>query len=184
MKKNDFKNFSNERKIKFVEFFIINFNYIHPVKHLYILSLIFLIGSCTLNSDQEASLSEATKKYIEARNEAILVTYTAYTHPNVLKYYLDRGHDAFKDKFKVSTGEYAVILRNGNIRYTEVEGDEIQVQYDYAGINEFSMRRRRGRKISIYALSSDNGKSWHFLDKNDYWNDDIIAPENRLIKKR
>lgn len=156
-----------------------------PVKHLYILSLLFLIASCSLNSDQEAALSKATKEYIESRNEAVLVTYTAYTHPNALKYYLDRGHDAFKNKFELATGEYSVILRNGNIRYTEVQGDEIQVQYNYAGVNEFSTRRRRrGRKISIYALSSDNGKSWHFLDRADYWNDKIIAPENRLIKKR
>jgi Tfp pilus assembly protein PilP len=154
------------------------------VKHLYILSLLFLIASCSLNSDQEAALSMATKEYIEARNEAILVTYTAYTHPNALKYYLDRGHDAFKNKFRVTTGENAVELRNGNIRHTEVKGNEIQVQYNYAGVNEFSLRRRRGRKISIFALSSDNGKSWHFLDKNDYWNDAIIAPEDRLIKKR
>lgn len=163
---------------------IVKFSYIHTVKNLYILSLLLLITSCTLNSEQEASLSKATKEYIDSRNEGILITYAAYTHPNVLKFYLDQGHDAFKKRFKRTTGENTTNLRNGNIRYTEVSGKNIHVKYDYVGMNNFSYRGRRARKVSIYALSSDDGKSWHFIDGTDYWNDKIISSKNRLIKER
>lgn len=153
------------------------------MKKLYLFGLLLFIGSCSLNSDQEASLNNAMSSYIDARNDGNLIAYTALTHPNVIAYYKDRGDDSFMNRFDLNEGENSLFLQDGNIRETESSGDNIHVKYEFVGINEMSLETKPER-VGIIAISSDDGKSWHFLDEYDYWNDDIIKPNDRLITTR
>jgi len=157
------------------------FTYIHTVKIVYLLSLLLIVSSCSLNADQEAALNKSTTAYIDARNQGILITYTAMTHPNAIAYYKDRGDEDFMNHFELSSGENSLFLQDGNIWQTESKDKNIHVKYEFIGIDEFDFEARP-RKVVIYALSSDDGVSWHFLDEFDYYLDDIIASKDRLIK--
>lgn len=158
------------------------FPYIHTVKHFYLFLLLFIIGSCSLNATQESALNQSKNEYVGARNEGVIISYVAYTHPNVVGYYKELGDKAFIDKFDLKVGVGALYLQDGSIKETNWDGDKIQVKYDFLGVFETQYRLERNL-VSIYALSADDGKTWHFLEQEDYFNDKIIKPKDRLIKK-
>jgi hypothetical protein len=153
------------------------------VKHIYLFALLLILGSCTLSSDQEQSLQHAVQEYIDARNEGILVIYTGYTHPNALDYYLSQSDEAFTDRFDLTPGPKTLFLQDGTMRDTEWDGDNIHIRYEFLGINEMDFNTQT-RIVNIYAISIDDGASWHFMDEVDYMNDRIMKPKYRLIKKQ
>ncbi|MFT6921608.1 MAG: hypothetical protein ACJA1C_000605 [Crocinitomicaceae bacterium] len=159
-----------------------NFTYIHTVKHFYFFILLFIIGSCSLNAAQESALNQSKNEYIGARNEGVIISYVAYTHPNVVGFYKDLGDEAFIERFDLHVGVGSLFLQDGSIKETNWDGDNIQVKYEFMGILETEFRYE-GDPVFIYALSADDGKSWHFLEEKDYFNSKIIKPKDRLIKK-
>ena len=159
-----------------------NFTYIHTVKHLCLFILLFAIGSCSLNSTQEDSLNQAKNKYIEARNKGIIITYVEFTHPKVVRYYKDLGDNVFIDRFDLEVGVGSLFLQDGAIKETNWDGDNIHVKYEFLGVLETEFRLE-GSQEFIYAMSGDDGKSWHFVEEKDYYNDKIIKAKDRLIKK-
>ena len=158
------------------------FTYIHPVKHFYLFVLLFFIGSCSLNATQEAALNHAKIEYIGARNEGVIITYVAFTHPNVVGYYKDLGDNKFIERFDLNSGVGSLFLQDGSIKETDWDGDNIHVKYEFLGVLETEFRLE-GTQVFIYALSADDGKTWHFLEQKDYYNDKIIKAKDRLIQK-
>lgn len=151
------------------------------MKVLYLFALLLALGACTLNSDQEQALNRSLKEYIDARNGGFLVVYTGFTHPNALDYYLEQGDEEFKERFDLTPNPKSFYLQDGTVRETEWDGDNIHVRYEFVGVNEYDLSLR-SKIFSIYAISIDDGASWHFIDKIDYMNDKIISPKYRLIK--
>jgi hypothetical protein len=161
-----------------------NFVYIHTVKFIYIFGLLLLVFSCSLNGAQEKSLNEAEKAYVKARNNGDLISYTSYVHPNALAYYKNKGDQDFIDKFSLTGVDDAGVsyLQDGKVLDTESKGNEIHVKFEYLNIVDM-IYEVQANAVDIYAVSMDDGTSWHFLDGEDYHNNGIIKSENRLIKE-
>ena len=68
-------------------------------------------------------------------------------------------------------------MTDGNVKEVESEKDIIHVKYDFYDSNE----HEKGR-IVIYALSKNDGKSWFFIEADDYFNDYIFPESKRLIR--
>ena len=160
------------------------FVYIHTVKFFYIFGLLLLILSCSLNGAQEKALNQAEKAYVNARNTGDLISYTSFVHPNALAYYKDKGDKAFIEKFSLNTvDEFSVAyLQDGKMLDVESRGNEIHVKFEYLSVVDTGYEAQ-AIPVDIYALSVDDGTSWHFLDGEDYHNNGIIKLENRLIKE-
>lgn len=75
-----------------------NFTYIHTVKHFYFFILLIIIGSCSLNATRESALNQSKNEYIGAINEGIIISYVAYTHPNVVCYFKDLGDEVLLNR--------------------------------------------------------------------------------------
>lgn len=159
-----------------------NFTYIHTVKHFYFFILLFIIGSCSLSAAQESALNQSKNEYVGARNECVIISYVAYTHPNAVGYYKDLGDDAFIKEFDLHVSAGTFFLQDGSIKETNWDGDNIQVKYEFLGVLETEFRYEAD-PVFIYALSADDGETWHFLEQKDYLNNKIIKPKDRLIKK-
>lgn len=121
--------------------------------------------------------------YINARNEGIATAYVAYTHPNAVAHYQALGDSTFKSKFSLSDVNKQAFLQDGTIREIESKGNKIHVLYSFTGvfISEFDTYKS-DREMEIFAISEDSGHSWFFIEKDDYNNDNILSPEDRLIK--
>ena len=151
-------------------------NYFHRVKYFYCI-LIFLLGSCALSGDQESTLNSAVNSFVDARNNGVLLSYVAYTHPNAVAYYKDQGDSLFVEKFDLSSEENSMYLQDGNIREIKSEGSVIHVKYDFLGIiDEYD--KQSGVEVTIYAISNDDGVTWFFMDASDYENVKIVKKED------
>lgn len=149
-------------------------------KVLFLLLLLFV--GCTLSADQEASLNNAKIEYVNARNSGQVMTYVAYTHPDVVAYYKELGDSMFVEKFGDSNGlAQGTFLQDGNIRNTEFNGDKIHVKYSFLEIDQLDFQMG-SRDVIIYAVSNDDGKNWFFIEEEDYRNTAIIPEEKQLIK--
>ena len=155
--------------------------YLHGVKR-FAFFLLLLAASCSLNGTQEAALQKSMSEYIEAHNNDDLVKYLEYSHPDAIRYYKDLGHDEFKEHFSLASYENSYFLQDGILKDTESDGNTIHAKYEYIGIMEVDMIRAEDPFV-IFAVSVDNGKSWYFLPKEDYFNKSIIKTKDRLIDK-
>jgi len=141
--------------------------------------LLILLGSCALNGDQESTLNNAVTSYIDARNNGILMSYVAFTHPNTVAYYKNQGDSLFVAKFDLASEENSVYLQDGNIKEIQSAGNVIHVKYAFLGIDEDD--NQSAGEITIYAISNDDGASWYFMDASDYENEKILKSSDRLI---
>lgn len=155
------------------------FLYFQSVKLLTHIFLLLILLSCSLNADQEASLHQATISYINARNEGVATAVVAYTYPPAVAYYTGKGDSIFKARFDLSNLEEEAFLQDGNIEAIEKKDSEIHVKYSYLSIDPFDFK---SDKVFIYAMSSNYGESWFYLDEGDYRNEEILPSSKRLIK--
>lgn len=142
-----------------------------------ILLLVFTVG-CTLSADQEKSLSEAQRSYIDARNEADVLKYVGYTHPNVIAHYKHLADSSFQKKFDLSEDPYT--FQDGTIREIETKGNSIHVSYLFKTIEKGSFGVF-GDDRTVIAISEDAGKTWFFIEKEDYLNKNILPEPHQLI---
>ncbi|MCH2228836.1 MAG: hypothetical protein MK105_00730 [Crocinitomicaceae bacterium] len=142
--------------------------------------LIIILSGCTLNADQEASLNDAMVSYVNSKNNGVVMSYVAFTHPNSVAYYKAKGDSVFKAKFDLSNSEYDPFLQDGNIREIQTKGNVIAVKYNFLNVSG-GFLEEQVEEVAIFAMSEDGGETWFFIDEGDYFNDDIISRENRLI---
>lgn len=141
--------------------------------------LLLVLCSCSLNADQEAALHQATISYINARNEGVTTAVVAYTYPPAVAYYTAKGDSVFKERFDLSKLEEEPYLQDGNIDEIKKKDGEIHIKYSYLSIDPYEYE---ADKVFIYALSSNDGESWFYLDERDYKNKEILPSSKRLIK--
>jgi len=143
--------------------------------------LLLILGSCSLTGEQEQALNSAVTSYVDVRNDAILLSFVALTHPNVVAYYKDLGDSLFLNKFNLNEEHNWMYIQDGNQKLIEKSSNNIHVKYSFIASNEFAFDNG-AKEIFIYAVSNDSGVNWFFVDEVDYTNNDIIPEKDRLIK--
>jgi hypothetical protein len=84
-------------------------------------------------------------------------------HPSVLKYYKDKGQREFKNLFVTEK----MLWTDAVVGKIKTNGEMVQAELKIAlKEDEYSVPEKE--RISIYALSDDNGLSWFFVEENDY----------------
>ena len=150
------------------------------MKKITSIALLFLLflTACSLNATQEASLNNAKTSFINAKNNGSVMSYVAFTLPDAVAYYQKQGDSVFQKRFDLSENNYNTFIQDGNIRKITQKEGEIQVKFEFLEVN---MEEVSQEKQILYALSDDDGKTWFFLEEEDYFNDEIFSPEKRLI---
>lgn len=150
------------------------------IKNIVAIFVLFaLIGSCTLNSEQEASLSESTTRYLEARRNGAVLAFVSMHHPEVVRYYKEKGDSIFINKFTIKPTDY--YLDDPSILDKKKNGEIIHVLFKAQRINNDGARDVDSESEFI-AISLDNGKSWFYVDKVDYVDKSIARGLHRLLK--
>jgi len=147
---------------------------------LFCLALSLTVSSCSLNATQEASLNNAKTSFINSKNNGTVMSYVAFTLPEVVSYYKSQSDSVFQQRFDLSSKETTDFLSNGNIRVVEESNSLIHVKYEFTNVNFEDVSQE---KVIVFALSNNTGKSWFFAEENDYFNDDILPDSKRLIKE-
>lgn len=143
------------------------------------LLLTLLITACSLSGEQEASLNKSVIEYIEARNNNRVSMRVRLTHPKVVRYYKNKGDEIFKERFRPeNNNEY---WRDPTIRTVEKSGKVIHVKYEVTTLHEYELEIVEDRR-DLYAISSDDGQHWKFMDSDEYNNDEILPKDKKLIK--
>lgn len=149
------------------------------LKLIIFLVALILIASCTLNAEQEASLSESTTRYLESRKNGAVLAYVSMHHPKVVRHYKDQGDSVFLQKFTVKPGAY--YLDDPTIRKSKKEGETIHVLYKAKAIeSEWNTNVNQIREF--VAISENNGRSWFYVDKTDYVDKSIARDLDRLLE--
>lgn len=131
--------------------------------HFLFFFCIIILFACGLNASQEKSLNMAVAKYLFAVNSDLKLSRASYMHPSILKFYKKRGHEEFKKLFN----KEEMIWTDAVIGKIESEGNIVQAELKIALKKEEYSNPEKNR-ISIYALSEDDGSSWFFVAEKDY----------------
>jgi hypothetical protein len=143
-------------------------------------STLFLFGACALNATQEQKLNESLAGYLFGRNECQVVSYVAFTYPELVATYKAQGDSIFKQQFDCN--EDSLYFQDPTVRLIQKEGEVIHVLYDLTVFNK-NTSERYDKKHELIALSSDSGKSWFFMDKSKYVDKSLLPKLKRLIDK-
>jgi hypothetical protein len=160
-------------------------------KTLCFLSILLLVISCELNSQQEMALNNDLQTLMDARNEGDALMYLGLTHPQIIRFYKNKGDAAVKSRFQQvpqnSKSVYGYYNFDGDAfmwsKYfqqgVKKELDHIQVKFLIRG--DF-IESEKDSSFFLYALSSDDGNSWTFAEEQDYFNDSMglsrLFPKN------
>ncbi|GAB5419209.1 MAG: hypothetical protein Crog4KO_25540 [Crocinitomicaceae bacterium] len=144
----------------------------------FVLLLIVIFAGCSLNGKQEATLNSAKMAYLEARNNNKVALLVKLTYPDAVRYYQNKGDDAFKERFKPENNQ--AFFRSGIVKQVESNGEVIHVQFEFERITETEFDIIAEPAL-VYAISADNGKHWKFLDKVEYDNPEILPGNKKLI---
>ena len=145
---------------------------------VFLLLMVQFLSSCSLNAEQEATLSESTTNYTEARKAGALLAYVSIQHPLVVRYYKEKGDSAFLKKFTVEPKDY--FSEDPVIRRIEKQDDDIHVLYE-AKIIQSEWESGGDEVRRFVALSENNGRNWFFIDWSDYVDKSIATGLIRLI---
>ncbi|MFM7595576.1 MAG: hypothetical protein ACKO4Y_05295 [Flavobacteriales bacterium] len=117
--------------------------------------LLFMLGSCSLNANQEKSLNRAIIQYQNAFNKELTILEVSLTHPCVIDAYVsDTGN--LRSLF-IHHGAY---MDNYSLENIEEDGMHMKVKltFDY----QYGQAESKESKKTIYALSSNYGETWFF----------------------
>lgn len=145
---------------------------------MYFLLSIWIFGACTLSATQEKKLNESLSNYLNSRNECLVVSYVAFTYPDLVLTYKSQGDSVFKNKFDCNHD--SLFLQDPTIRQTVKSESDIHVLYEIDLYN-VNTGLRSEKKHQLVALSKDNGKSWFFMDEVAYVDKMLLPNLNRLI---
>jgi hypothetical protein len=125
--------------------------------YLLFLSLLWFLVACSLTANQEKSLNRAIIQYQNAYNKELTILEVSLTHPCVIDAHLsDTG------KLKKLFVHPAASLENYDIQSIDKDGADMKVKLTFDYLN--GQAEIQDSKKTIYALSSNRGESWFFLD--------------------
>ncbi len=137
-----------------------------------------LAVSCTLSGEQENRLNKQLSKYIKAHNDNNTLEYAGLTHPLVVKYYSSLGDSVFINHFSNELEKKEVVFSNLLYRETKSDGKWIERKYT---VRKESLEEKN-KAYELYAISSDGGNNWFFLNEEDYFQQKIPL-KRRLFSK-
>ncbi len=141
---------------------------------LFLLSLV----SCQLSSKQEEKLNNAFLSYINAYNKDLTLELVAFTHVSVVKHYKSIGNQEFIDHFHQEDSSH-IYYGDYFVKETKEKNNEIQRSYT---VEQYTNEEQLNSDYRIFAISSDKGNNWFFVNEDDYFNQEIPIPI-RLFKK-
>lgn len=142
------------------------------------LIMLILLISCTLSGEQENRLNKQLSKYIKAHNDNNTLEYAGLTHPMVVKYYSSLGDSVFINHFSNELEKKGVVFSNLLYREMKSEGSWIERKYT---VRKESLEEKN-KAYELYAISSDGGNNWFFLNEEDYFQQKIPL-KRRLFSK-
>lgn len=140
--------------------------------------MLILLVSCTLSGEQENRLNKQLSKYIKAHNDNNTLEYAGLTHPVVVKYYSSLGDSVFINHFSNELEKKGVVFSNLLYREMKSEGNWIERKYT---VRKESLKEKN-KAYELYAISSDGGNNWFFLNEEDYFQQKIPL-KRRLFSK-
>lgn len=147
-------------------------------KIIFFLVSTVILGACTLSATQEKKLNESLSAYVNARNECLVVSYVAFTYPEIVKNYKSQSDSVFKAAFDCNND--TLYIQDPTVIKTLKEKKTIHVKYDLDVFNK-NTGERLIEKHTLYAISEDNGASWFFMDNNEYVNKTLLPNFKRLF---
>lgn len=149
------------------------------IRKLQFIPVLFaVLVACSLNADQEATLRTAVNEYIDAKNNNRVSMLVRMKHPEVVRFYKNKGDEAFIKHFGPEGNQF--FYQDGSIVQVESEGNTIHVEYEYDILWEDNAEVFVDQ-TKVYAISVDDGKHWKFLEADEYTNDKILPDKKRLI---
>lgn len=122
-----------------------------------IVSVIWCVFACSLSSKQEKSLNRAIIQYQNAYNKELTILEVSQTHPCLIDAYLS-DTAGLKKLFlhqEESISNYSIL---------DIEQKDHQIKVKLSFDHQSSNSRIKSTKKIIYALSSNHGESWFFLE--------------------
>lgn len=148
------------------------------MKILQIVFFLFLLTACSLNASQEQKLNESLAAYLFGRNECQVVSYVAFTYPDLVATYREKGDSIFKQEFKCN--DDSLYYQDPTVRKIEIAEDEIHILYELTVFNKNTSLKNEV-KHELIAISKDDGKTWFFLDRSKYVDKSLLPQLKRLI---
>lgn len=142
------------------------------IKNVLLGGFLLLVGSCTLNSNQEKSLNIHISKYIDSRNSCQLLGIVGYTYPEFVFELKMNNDSTFLSHFECETNKNH--YTNPTIRSSKKKNNQIQILFEL----DETFQKHKERIISI---SVDNGKTWYFLPDSIYQDKTKCKNLNRLL---
>lgn len=143
------------------------------------IALPLLFYACALNGEQEKKLNESLSAYIFARNECQVISYVAFTYPELVSSYKSEGDSLFKERFNCNKD--SIYLDDPTIREIRKNGQDIHVLYDLTAYNENS-GEQNDLKHKVVGVSNDDGNSWFFMDHTEYVDKSRLPKLQRLLE--
>lgn len=144
--------------------------------------LLSILISCSLNSDQEASLNQHLSKYIQARNGCMMVGIVGFTHPEYIRELKNQGDSVLLKKMDCNQNfENGTFYSDPTLRKVKAKDDRIHVYYE-VDVSQGRYGTPNRRAEGMYAISEDKGKTWFFLPKDIYTDTAACKPLERLIE--
>lgn len=144
-------------------------------KKIYAFCILFflLFTACGLSSEQEMALNKDLLEYIYARNNGDAIKQIGYTHPSVVKKYVEGDslelHARFQElKPKVdgaprNLSDSTFIWDNYYVMSVSSSGKSVQVHITIKATNDLGEEK----SIPMVAVSLNNGKNWVFLKEDE-----------------
>lgn len=141
-----------------------------------------ILFSCSLNSDQEASLNQHLSKYLQARNGCMMVGIVGFTYPEYIRELKDQGDSALIKAMDCSQNiEKGIFYSDPTLRKVKKENNRIHVYYEVDVANNRAGNSTK-RAEGLYAISEDDGVTWFFLPKEVYSDKNTCASLKRLLE--
>ncbi len=143
---------------------------------------IFILSSCQLNGKQEEKLHKDLLAYLNARNNHKILSFVSFQAPCLIEKYKNQGDSVFQTRYNLAENpKYNSQLDNHILRGIEKDNELIQVKYRM-DFNKNTDEFVDLVNVFIYAISTNKGESWYFMEEEEY-NDKSLCPDlKRLFK--
>lgn len=138
-----------------------------------ICSLIALVTACGLSSEQEMHLNKDLLEYIYARNNGDAIKQIGYTHPSIVKHYVEGDSTQLLERFQElphkidgtprNLTDSTFIWENYYVMHVKSSGNKVQVNISIKAVNQLGTEE----KIPLIAMSLNEGKNWVFLREDE-----------------
>lgn len=142
-------------------------------KYTFCIIVLLFFTACGLNSEQEMALNKDLLEYVYARNNGDAIKQIGYTHPSIVKKYVEGDSLELLERFqelqpKVNgvpwdLSDSTFIWDNYYVMNVKSSGKNVQVHITIKASNDLGEEK----SIPLVAVSLNNGKNWVFLKEDE-----------------